>query len=67
MTPILATVLKVDKRGNEYLVTVQLGNDDLIYHRDPNLRNRAVLKVALKLRLVAIGSHFPVLDGNRDI
>jgi hypothetical protein len=28
MNPILATVLKVDKRGNEYVVTVQLGNDD---------------------------------------
>ena len=27
MTPILATVLKVDKRGNEYVVTVQLGNE----------------------------------------
>jgi hypothetical protein len=30
MTPILATVLKVDKRGNEYVVTVQLGNDDFL-------------------------------------
>ena len=28
MTPILATVLNVDKQGNEYVVTVQLGNDD---------------------------------------
>jgi hypothetical protein len=28
MTSILATVLKVDKRGNEHVVTVQLGNDD---------------------------------------
>lgn len=28
MTPILATVLNVDKRGNEYVVTVQLRNDD---------------------------------------
>jgi hypothetical protein len=28
MTPILATVLKVDKQGNEYVVTVQLGNED---------------------------------------
>jgi hypothetical protein len=28
MTPILATVLNVDKRGNEYVVTVQLGNED---------------------------------------
>jgi hypothetical protein len=25
MTPILATVLNVDKQGNEYVVTVQLG------------------------------------------
>jgi hypothetical protein len=25
MTPILATVLKVNKQGNEYVVTVQLG------------------------------------------
>jgi hypothetical protein len=28
MTPILATVLKVDKLGNEYVVIVQLGNED---------------------------------------
>jgi len=27
MTPILATVLNVDKRGNEYVVTVQLGDE----------------------------------------
>jgi len=27
-TPIFATVLKVDKQGNEYVVTVQVGDDD---------------------------------------
>ena len=27
MNPILATVLNVDKRGNEYVVTVQLGGE----------------------------------------
>jgi hypothetical protein len=27
MTGILTTVLKVDKRGNKYVVTVQLGNE----------------------------------------
>jgi hypothetical protein len=27
MTPILATVLKIEKRGNEYVVTVQIGGE----------------------------------------
>jgi len=29
MTPILATVLNVDKQGNEYVVTVQLGGENI--------------------------------------
>jgi hypothetical protein len=49
MTPILATVLKVDKRGNEYVVTVQLGGEKywktfekLIVYRTINARAETV-------------------------